>query len=80
MYTETILYVISITISYFFYRYCFIHMDKVAKEVAPLPIIIIILMFVPIVNLLFGVMMYMLFIVNSNKNKKFINKIFNIKE
>ena len=79
MYTETILYVISITISYFFYRYCFIHMDKVAKEVAPLPIIII-LMFVPIVNLLFGVMMYMLFIVNSNKNKKFINKIFNIKE
>ena len=79
MYTETILYIISIIISYFFYKYCFIHMDDTTKETAPLPIIII-LMFIPIVNLLFGIMMYMLFTVNSNKNKKIINKIFNIKE
>ena len=69
--------VISIIISYIFYRYNFMHMDIITKETAPIPLIIFIL-FIPIVNLLFGVIMYLLFVRNSDTGEC-INKFFNIK-
>jgi len=69
--------IISIIISYIFYRYNFMYMDIIAKETAPIPLIIFIL-FIPIVNLLFGIIMYLLF-VRNNDNGECINKFFNIK-
>jgi len=72
-----IIWIASIIISYIFYRYNFMHMDIITKETAPIPLIIFIL-FIPIINLIFGVIMYLLFVRNSD-NGECINKFFNIK-
>ena len=72
-----IIWITSIIISYIFYRYNFMHMDIIAKETAPIPLIIFVL-FVPMINMLFGIVMYLLFVRNSD-NGECINKFFNIK-
>jgi RsiW-degrading membrane proteinase PrsW (M82 family) len=69
-------YIVSIVLSFLILRYAFINMEKYAKESAPIPIIIF-MMLIPIINIFFG-----LAIVNAFVEKDcsdIINKIFRIK-
>lgn len=71
------LYLLSIIISYFLYRYNFKHMDEISKKTAPIPMVIIAL-FIPFANIIAGILMYFLFVPMPNK-AEIINKIFFIK-
>ena len=74
-----IFWITTVIISYFFYRYNFIHMDRIAKETAPI-VFVIILMLIPVINLICGLIIYLSFVNNYEiDGEKLINKIFNIK-
>ena len=67
--------IITILVSYKFYQHCFKNMHELAKETCP-TLFVIFIMFVPIFNLIFGVLMYFMFV---NKNmSSMIDKFFRL--
>lgn len=71
-----------VIISYKLYQYCFTNMDRITKETCPIPIIIL-AMFIPYINIIVGIIMYIIFTKEYPTIKystiDIINKIFRIK-
>jgi len=77
--TFIILYIASIIISYFIYRYNYTHMSDTDKDTFPF-IVVIMILFIPMMNLVYGGIMNIMSVkVDDDKNIKMINKIFNVK-
>ena len=52
-----VIWVISIILSYFIYRYAFIVMQKDMKETCPV-VLVVVIMFLPIINIIWGLLMF----------------------
>jgi hypothetical protein len=74
-----IIWLSTIIISYFYYRYCFANMEKNDKENCPIGVVMFV-MLIPFMNLVLGLIIHKTFVKDSTvKTSKVIDTIFNIK-